>query len=176
MFFNKSVSPQAPEYPIGAISNFYEILLRYLQLCVDRRCQRHRRVAVHWCQRHCLKRSIYFVADDELGTSYPEFYFLIIYRSGSDERAARSGHGVHDPLLHVRLCSRRHYKVNTPLIASWLYTNTYRGYVYTAHFLCENVFQDFPVSMLTKIQIPRGIFKGSFCIVVRVRIVAFHGL
>jgi hypothetical protein len=34
-----------------------------------------------------------------------------VYRSGSDERAARSGHGVHDPLLYVRLCSRRHYKV-----------------------------------------------------------------
>jgi hypothetical protein len=36
-FIHESVSPLATEYPIGAISNFYENSRRYSQLCVYRR-------------------------------------------------------------------------------------------------------------------------------------------
>ncbi len=40
-FFHGSVSPQASEYTITAISNFFRNSRRYLRLKVHHRCQRH---------------------------------------------------------------------------------------------------------------------------------------
>ncbi len=42
-FFSWISFPQAPEYTIRAVSNFFENSRRYLQLKVDHRYQRHRR-------------------------------------------------------------------------------------------------------------------------------------
>ncbi len=44
--------PQAPEYTIRAVSNFFENSWRYSQLKVDQRYQRHRWQICHRCQRH----------------------------------------------------------------------------------------------------------------------------
>ncbi len=44
--------PQALEYTIRVVSTFFENSLRYSQLKVDPRYQRHRRQICHRCQRH----------------------------------------------------------------------------------------------------------------------------
>ncbi len=41
-FFSRISFPQAPEYTIRVVSNFFENSRRYLQLKVWHRCQRHR--------------------------------------------------------------------------------------------------------------------------------------
>ncbi len=51
-FFSWISFPQAPEYTIKAVSNFFENLRRYLQHEVDHRYQRHRWQICHRCQRH----------------------------------------------------------------------------------------------------------------------------
>ncbi len=42
-FFSRISFPQAPEYTIRVVSNFFENSRRYSQLKVCHRCQRHRR-------------------------------------------------------------------------------------------------------------------------------------
>ncbi len=51
-FFSCISFPQAPEYTIRAVSNFFENLRRYSQLKVDHRYQRHRGQICPQCQRH----------------------------------------------------------------------------------------------------------------------------
>ncbi len=51
-FFSWISFPQAPEYTIRAVSNFFENSRRYSQLKVDHRYQRHRWQIYHRCQRH----------------------------------------------------------------------------------------------------------------------------
>ncbi len=51
-FFSWISFPQAPEYTIRAVLNFFENSQRYSQLKVDQRCQRHRWQFCHRCQRH----------------------------------------------------------------------------------------------------------------------------
>ncbi len=51
-FFSWISFPQAPEYTITAVSNFFENSRRYSQLKVYHRCQRHRWQICHRCQRH----------------------------------------------------------------------------------------------------------------------------
>jgi hypothetical protein len=46
--------PQALEYTIRAVSNFFENSRRYLQLKVDHRCQRHRWQICHRYRRQIL--------------------------------------------------------------------------------------------------------------------------
>jgi len=52
-FFSWISFPQAPEYTIRAVSNFFENLRRYSQLKVDHRYQRHRRQN---CRRYQRRR------------------------------------------------------------------------------------------------------------------------
>ncbi len=51
-FFSWISFPQAPEYTIRAVSNFFENSQSYLQLKVDHRYQRHQWQICHQCQRH----------------------------------------------------------------------------------------------------------------------------
>ncbi len=51
-FFSWISFPQAPEYTIRAVSNFFKNSRRYSQLKVDHRYQWHRWQICHWCQRY----------------------------------------------------------------------------------------------------------------------------
>ncbi len=51
-FFSWICFPQAPEFSIRAVSNFFENSRRYSQLQVDHRYQRHRWQICHRHQRH----------------------------------------------------------------------------------------------------------------------------